>query len=72
MDDWDRFHDLLVFIGKRTSALAFPLVSTIFRRFDPGPEGFWTFALDDSPTKRLGRHVEAANLHRHPTPGPAH
>lgn len=71
MDDWDRFYDLLVALGKRTSALALPLVSAIFRRFDPGPEGVWTFALDDSPTKRFGRHVEAANVHHHPTPGPA-
>lgn len=71
MDDWDRFYDLLVALGKRTSALALPLVSAIFRRFDPGPEGVWTFALGDSPTKRFGRHVEAANVHHHPTPGPA-
>jgi len=26
--------------------------------------------LDDSPTKRYGRHVEAANIHHNPTPGP--
>jgi hypothetical protein len=30
-----------------------------------------TFAIDDSPTKRYGRHVEAANVHHNPTPGPA-
>ena len=27
-------------------------------------------ALDDSPTERYGRHVEAANIHHNPTPGP--
>ena len=27
--------------------------------------------IDDSPTKRFGRYVEAANVHHNPTPGPA-
>lgn len=70
-DDWDRFYDLLVSIGKSTDSLAFPLLSAIVCRFDPGPGKYWTLALDDSPTKRFGRHVEAANVHHHPTPGPA-
>lgn len=29
------------------------------------------FALDDTPTKRYGRHVEGAGIHHNPTPGPA-
>jgi hypothetical protein len=28
-------------------------------------------AIDDSPTKRYGPHVEGAGVHRHPSPGPA-
>ena len=47
-----------------------PLLSIICKRFDPGPNGYWTLAIDDSPTKRYGRHVEAANIHHNPTPGP--
>src|SRR6185436_14576104 len=29
------------------------------------------FAIDDTPTKRYGRHVEGAGIHHNPTPGPA-
>lgn len=28
-------------------------------------------ALDDTPTKRYGKHVEGAGIHHNPTPGPA-
>lgn len=30
-----------------------------------------TFALDDTPTERYGRHVQGAGAHHNPTPGPA-
>ena len=70
-DDWDRFYDLLCSIGKHAASLMMPLLMLLVRRFDPGPNGRWKIAIDDSPTKRFGRHVEAANVHHHPTPGPA-
>jgi hypothetical protein len=69
-DDWDRFYDLLGSAGKSASSLALPLLRQIVRRFCPGSDGYWTIAIDDSPTKRFGRHVEGANIHHHPTPGP--
>jgi hypothetical protein len=70
-DDWDRFYDLLGTVGKKTATLTTPLLQLIFGRFDPGPGGYWMIAIDDSPTKRYGRYVEAANVHHNPTPGPA-
>lgn len=70
-DDWDRFYELLASVGRATSSLMLPLVMRIVRRFDPGPSGRWKLALDDSPTQRYGRHVEGANVHHNPTPGPA-
>lgn len=70
-DDWDRFYDLLATLGRATSSLMLPVVLRIVRRFDPGPAGYWKLALDDSPTPRYGRHVEGANVHHNPTPGPA-
>lgn len=70
-DDWDRFYDLLASLGRATSSLMLPLVIRLVRRFDPGPAGHWKLALDDSPTQRYGRHVEGANVHHNPTPGPA-
>lgn len=69
-DDWDRFYGLLATVGRETASLMSPLVRLIVARFDPGPDGCWTLAVDDSPTKRYGRHVEAANIHHNPTPGP--
>ena len=70
-DDWDRFYDVLIAIGKQTVPLVTPLLYWIVHRLDPGPEGQWTFAIDDTPTQRFGRHVEGANIHHDPTPGPA-
>jgi hypothetical protein len=70
-DDWDRFYELLASLGRGTSSLMVPLVGCLVRRFDPGPDGRWKLALDDSPTPRYGRHVEGANVHHNPTPGPA-
>lgn len=69
-EDWDRFYDLLQTIGKQAAALSSPLLWKILERFDPGEHGYWRLALDDSPTKRYGRHVEGANIHHNPTPGP--
>lgn len=69
-DDWDRFYELLQSIGENAASLALPILQTIFARFDPGEEGHWTLAVDDSPTKRFGPRVEAANIHHNPTPGP--
>lgn len=70
-DDWDRFYDCLKAVGKQALTLMSPLLVQIMKRFDPGPDGYWCMAIDDSPTKRFGRHVEAANVHHNPTPGPA-
>ena len=69
-EDWDRFYEMLVSAGKFATSLALPLPRVIAKRFDPGPDGYLTLAVDDSPTKRFGRHVEGANIHHHPTPGP--
>lgn len=69
-DDWDRFYDLLASVGRDATSLMSPLARLIFKKFDPGSDGYWTLAVDDSPTKRYGRHVEAANIHHNPTPGP--
>lgn len=69
-DDWDRFYDLLQSIGKNASELMLPILIVVLKQFDPGEGGFWKMAIDDSPTKRFGPCVEAANIHHNPTPGP--
>ena len=69
-DDWDRFYELLQSIGKNTSLLMLPLLIIVLKKFDPDAGGYWKLAVDDSPTKRFGPCVEAANIHHNPTPGP--
>ena len=70
-DDWDRFYDCLISVGRNTQPLALPLLKAVLQKFDPGPDGHLTVGLDDSPTQRYGRHVEGAGVHHNPTPGPA-
>ena len=69
-DDWDRFYELLQSIGRNGTSLMLPILMCVIKKFDPGEQGYWTLAIDDSPTKRFGPCVEAANIHHNPTPGP--
>ena len=59
--------------GRKTPAIARALLRILLKRL-PG-DGAGTplvFAIDDSPTKRYGPHVEwRAGKHHNPTPGPA-
>ncbi len=70
-DDWDRFYDCLISVGHNTRLLALPLLVAVVRKFAPGPDGHMIVAVDDSPTRRYGRHVEGAGVHHNPTSGPA-
>lgn len=69
-DDWDCFYDTLASIGKQLFAVSLPLLRVLFEKFICSDANI-VLALDDTPTKRFGRHVEGANVHRNPTPGPA-
>ena len=70
-DDWDRFYDCLITIGRKSCWIAVPLLSAVVRKFDPGPNGHLTLCGNGSPTQRYGKHVEGAGVHHHPTPGTA-
>ena len=70
-DDWDRFYDCLISIGKNSRQLALPLAITVLHKFARGSDRPIRVAIDDSPTKRYGKCVEGAGVHHHPTPGPA-
>jgi hypothetical protein len=67
--DFRAYYYFLGSLGRKTQWIAVRLlglaVSTI------GSDQRLLFALDDTPTKRYGRHVEGAGLHHNPTPGPA-
>lgn len=71
LDDWDRFYDALITLGRQTEKLALVVLRLVVRKFDPGPGGRILLGIDDSPSQRYGRCVEGAGVHHHPTPGPA-
>lgn len=70
-DDWDRFYDCLISLGRSSGKLATVVLGLVVQKFAPGLADRILLAIDDSPTSRYGKHVEGAGVHHHPTPGPA-
>jgi len=70
-DDWDRFYDCLIRVGRTSGKLATALLGLVVQKFALGLGGRILLGMDDSPTQRYGRHVEGAGVHHNPTPGPA-
>jgi hypothetical protein len=70
-DDWDRFYDCLISVGRTSGKLATALLGLVVQKFAPGLGDRILLGMDDSPTSRYGRHVEGAGVHHNPTPGPA-
>jgi len=69
--DFRACYGLVDRLGRRAERLARALlVRVALPRLARGLSRL-TFALDDTPTRRYGRHVEGAGLHHNPTPGPA-
>jgi hypothetical protein len=56
--------------GKRADGIAGRLVLEVIKPLLKGTERL-TLALDDTPTKRYGPHVQGAGVHHNPAPGPA-
>jgi hypothetical protein len=57
-------------VGKKTDLIAAHLAHEVVKPLVAGADRL-TFALDDTPTERHGRHVQGAGVHHNPTPGPA-
>lgn len=70
-DDWDRFYDCLITVGRTSANLATAVLGLIVQKLAPAFGERLLLAMDDSPTARYGRHVEGAGVHHDPTPGPA-
>jgi len=70
-DDWDRFYDCLISVGRTSGKLATALLGFLVQKFAAGLGDRILLGMDDSPTARYGRHVEGAGVHHNPTPGPA-
>ena len=56
--------------GKKADNIATRLFIEVVKPLIEG-DGRLTLALDDTPTKRYGPHVQGAGVHHNPTPGPA-
>jgi hypothetical protein len=69
-DDWDRFYDCLISIGRQHRWLGFVVLLMVLKVTKPELSGRLVLAIDDSPTQRYGKHVEGAGVHHNPTPGP--
>ena len=70
-DDWDRFYDCLISVGRTSERLGTAVLGLLVQKFAPGLSDRILLAIDDSPTARYGKHVEGTGVHHNPTPGPA-
>jgi hypothetical protein len=70
-DDWDRFYDCLISVGRTSGKLATAVLGLVVQKFAPRLGDRILLGIDDSPTARYGRHVEGTGVHHNPTPRPA-
>jgi hypothetical protein len=68
-DDYQGYYYFLGSLGRNVKWLAGWLLRRALEVVNPSER--LLFAIDDTPTKRYGPHVEGAGIHRNPTPGPA-
>jgi hypothetical protein len=66
---WQGFYYAVAAVGRQTKTMAALLLRLLVQSL--APTGVIVLALDDTPTKRYGKHVQGAGLHHNPTPGPA-
>jgi hypothetical protein len=68
-DDYQSYYYFLGSLGRKVRSVAGLFLQAVLRVVNPGDR--FLFAIDDTPTKRYGPHVEGAGIHHNPTPGPA-
>jgi hypothetical protein len=69
-DEYRACYTTVAAAGRRTDLLAAHLAHAVVKPMVADRDRL-TFALDDTPTERYGRHVQGAGVHHNPTPGPA-
>lgn len=67
--EFKRYYYFLGSVGRKTNSIAGRLLHLVVKHL--GAEDRILLAIDDTPTKRFGPHVEGAGVHHNPTPGPA-
>lgn len=68
-DDFRQYYYFLGSLGRKAQFVAACLLRRAVSVVAPGER--LLFGLDDTPTRRCGRHVEGAGRHHDPSPGPA-
>jgi DDE superfamily endonuclease len=68
-DDFRAYYYFLGSLGRKVKSVAGAVLRLALQVVNPGER--LLFAIDDTPTKRYGPHVEGAGIHHNPTPGPA-
>jgi len=68
-DDYQGYYYFLGALGRKVKSVAGALLRLAVQTIHPGER--LLFAIDDTPTKRYGPHVQGAGVHHNPTPGPA-
>src|SRR4051794_41971744 len=67
-DDYKPVYTTVAAAGKRADFVAARLAIEVVKPLVVGAARL-TFALDDTPTPRYGRHVPGAGVHHNPAPG---
>jgi len=67
--DYRAYYYFLGSLGRKVQFVSSRLLRLLVDKAAPPTR--WLFALDDTPTKRYGPHIEGAGIHHNPTPGPA-
>src|SRR5215831_3511183 len=68
--DYKPVYTAVAAAGKRADSVAARLAIAAVKPLVAGADRL-TLALDDTPTKRYGPHVQGAGIHHNPAPGPA-
>jgi len=68
-NEYQDYYYFLYALGRKVELLAGALLRIAVDVLVP--QGRVLLAIDDTPSKRYGPHVEGAGLHHNPTPGPA-
>lgn len=68
-DAYQGYYYFLGALGRKIKSFASVLLQQAVQTIGPGER--LLFAIDDTPTKRYGPHVQGAGIHHNPTPGPA-
>lgn len=68
-DDYQGYYYFLCSLGRNVKSVAGALLRLAVNVICPDER--LLMAIDDTPTKRYGKHVEGAGIHHNPTPGPA-